>query len=126
MQTKRWNNKSSYSGGLAGTEARGKLLKLAPVILHEMRPQRFSPPEQLAELVCSNARLGTVERSCRRSITRRTASACSIIISQADKHAVPAGGALAVDRGQFSHDLTETLSSVDFAGGKFMKFQQEL
>ena len=34
----------------------------------------------------------------------------SIIISKADEHAVPAGGALAVDRGQFSHDLTETLS----------------
>lgn len=35
---------------------------------------------------------------------------CSIIISKADEHAVPAGGALAVDRGQFSRNLTETLS----------------
>ncbi|MGB3204023.1 MAG: FADH(2)-oxidizing methylenetetrahydrofolate--tRNA-(uracil(54)-C(5))-methyltransferase TrmFO, partial [Crinalium sp.] len=35
----------------------------------------------------------------------------SIIISKADEHFVPAGGALAVDRGQFSHDLTETLAN---------------
>jgi methylenetetrahydrofolate--tRNA-(uracil-5-)-methyltransferase len=32
----------------------------------------------------------------------------SIVISKADEHAVPAGGALAVDRGQFGEDLTKT------------------
>ncbi len=54
--------------------------------------------------------LSAVERSRCWFIARRTTSLGSIVISKADEHAVPAGGALAVDRGQFSHDLTETLS----------------
>ncbi|MHC5731571.1 MAG: FAD-dependent oxidoreductase, partial [Nostoc sp.] len=45
----------------------------------------------------------------------------SIVISKADEHAVPAGGALAVDRGQFGQDLTQTLAShplIEFRRGE--------
>jgi len=113
-------------GGLAGTEAAWQIAQAGYLILH-VRPQGLAPPSSERWQNWSAVVVwGTVERSCRRSITQLRQLG-SIIISQADKHAVPAGGALAVDRGQFSHDLTETLSpSVDFLRRKFMKFQQGL
>jgi len=101
-------------GGLAGTEAAWQIASAGvPVILHEMRPQRFSPAhhsEQLAELVCSNSFGAQASDRAAGLLHEELRQLGSIIISKADEHAVPAGGALAVDRGQFSHDLTETLS----------------
>lgn len=101
-------------GGLAGTEAAWQIAcSGVPVILHEMRPQRFSPAhhsEHLAELVCSNSFGAQSSDRAAGLLHEELRKLGSIIISKADEHAVPAGGALAVDRGKFSHDLTETLS----------------
>jgi methylenetetrahydrofolate--tRNA-(uracil-5-)-methyltransferase len=101
-------------GGLAGTEAAWQIAQAGvPVILHEMRPKRFSPAhhsEHLAELVCSNSFGAQSSDRAAGLLHEELRQLCSIIISKADEHAVPAGGALAVDRGQFSHNLTETLS----------------
>ncbi|HEY9818792.1 MAG TPA: FADH(2)-oxidizing methylenetetrahydrofolate--tRNA-(uracil(54)-C(5))-methyltransferase TrmFO [Candidatus Obscuribacterales bacterium] len=101
-------------GGLAGTEAAWQVAQAGvPVILHEMRPQQVSPAhhtEHLAELVCSNsfgARASDRASGLLHAELRRLGS---VVIGKADDHAVPAGGALAVDRAVFSQDLTETLS----------------
>lgn len=101
-------------GGLAGTEAAWQIASSGvPVILYEMRPQRFSPAhhsEQLAELVCSNSFGAQSSDRAAGLLHAELRQLNSIIISKADQHAVPAGGALAVDRGKFGVDLTETLS----------------
>lgn len=102
-------------GGLAGTEAAWQIAQAGvPVILHEMRPQRLSPAhhtEQLAELVCSNSFGAQASDRAAGLLHTELRQLGSIVIQKADQHAVPAGGALAVDRGVFSHDLTQTLAS---------------
>jgi len=101
-------------GGLAGTEAAWQIAQAGiPVILHEMRPLRSSPAhhtEHLAELVCSNSFGAQASDRAAGLLHEELRQLGSVVISKADSHAVPAGGALAVDRGQFSQDLTETLS----------------
>ncbi len=100
-------------GGLAGTEAAWQIAAAGvPVVLHEMRPRRFSPAhhtEHLAELVCSNSFGAMASDRAAGLLHEELRQLGSIVIGKADEHAVPAGGALAVDRGQFSQDLTETL-----------------
>ncbi|MCP2728916.1 FADH(2)-oxidizing methylenetetrahydrofolate--tRNA-(uracil(54)-C(5))-methyltransferase TrmFO [Limnofasciculus baicalensis] len=102
-------------GGLAGTEAAWQIARAGVrVILHEMRPVIMSPAhhtEELAELVCSNSFGAQASDRASGLLHEELRRLGSIIIATADKHAVPAGGALAVDRGVFSHELTETLSS---------------
>ncbi|MDM9380067.1 FADH(2)-oxidizing methylenetetrahydrofolate--tRNA-(uracil(54)-C(5))-methyltransferase TrmFO [Chlorogloeopsis sp. ULAP01] len=101
-------------GGLAGTEAAWQIAQAGvPVILYEMRPKRFSPAhhtEHLAELVCSNSFGAANSDRAAGLLHEELRQLGSIVIAKADEHAVPAGGALAVDRGQFSQELTETLS----------------
>lgn len=100
-------------GGLAGTEAAWQIAQAGvPVILHEMRPQCFSPAhhtENLAELVCSNSFGAMSSDRAAGLLHEELRQLDSIVISKADEHAVPAGGALAVDRGKFGEDLTQTL-----------------
>jgi methylenetetrahydrofolate--tRNA-(uracil-5-)-methyltransferase len=102
-------------GGLAGTEAAWQIARWGlPVILHEMRPHQTSPAhhsEHLAELVCSNSFGAKAIDRASGLLHEELRRLGSVIISKADAHAVPAGGALAVDRAIFSRDLTETLSS---------------
>jgi len=112
-------------GGLAGTEAAWQIAQAGvPVILYEMRPSRFSPAhhtEHLAELVCSNSFGAAASDRATGLLHEELRRLGSVVISKADEHAVPAGGALAVDRGQFSQDLTETLSRhplIDFRRGE--------
>ena len=102
-------------GGLAGTEAAWQIASAGvPVTLYEMRPVRTSPAhhtEELAELVCSNSfgaknsdrAAGLLHEELRRLGSR--------VIATADLHSVPAGGALAVDRGVFSSELTRALAN---------------
>ncbi|MBD0361387.1 MAG: FADH(2)-oxidizing methylenetetrahydrofolate--tRNA-(uracil(54)-C(5))-methyltransferase TrmFO, partial [Coleofasciculus sp. C3-bin4] len=101
-------------GGLAGTEAAWQIAQAGvPVVLHEMRPVRKSPAHhtgELAELVCSNSFGAQSSDRASGLLHEELRRLGSIIIRKADEHAVPAGGALAVDRGVFSHELTETLS----------------
>lgn len=101
-------------GGLAGTEAAWQLASAGvPVVFSEMRPVRLSPAHhttELAELVCSNS-FGAKESDRAAGLLHEELRRLnSIIIQKADQHAVPAGGALAVDRAIFSRELTETLA----------------
>ena len=108
-------------GGLAGTEAAWQIaIAGIPVIFYEMRPQKFGGAhhtEHLAELVCSNSFGAMASDRAAGLLHEELRRLGSIVISKADEHKVPAGGALAVDRGVFSQNLTETLSShplIDF------------
>lgn len=101
-------------GGLAGTEAAWQIARAGvPVVLYEMRPQQQSPAhhsQHLAELVCSNSFGAQAKDRASGLLHEELRRSGSIVIAKADQHAVPAGGALAVDRGLFSQDLTETLA----------------
>ncbi len=101
--------------GLAGCEAVWQLTRHGiPVILHEMRPVKSDEAHKtdyFAELVCSNSlRAGNIENAVGllKEEMRRLGS---IIMEQADKHAVPAGGALAVDRDGFAAAVTEAVKN---------------
>ena len=102
-------------GGLAGTEAAWQIAQAGvPVTLYEMRPVRTSPAhhsQELAELVCSNSFGAMASDRAAGLLHEELRRLGSIIISTADRHAVPAGGALAVDRGVFSSELTTTLAN---------------
>jgi methylenetetrahydrofolate--tRNA-(uracil-5-)-methyltransferase len=102
-------------GGLAGTEAAWQIAQAGvPVILHEMRPLVKSPAhhsEHLAELVCSNSFGAMSPDRASGLVHEELRRLGSIIIQKADEHKVPAGGALAVDRGVFGDDLTATLAN---------------
>jgi methylenetetrahydrofolate--tRNA-(uracil-5-)-methyltransferase len=102
-------------GGLAGTEAAWQIAQAGvPVVLHEMRPEKQSPAhhsEHLAELVCSNSFGAQSSDRASGLLHAELRRLGSVIIAQADHHKVPAGGALAVDRGVFSRALTETLAN---------------
>ena len=101
--------------GLAGSEAAWQLAERGiQVILYEMRPQASSPAhhtEQFAELVCSNSlRAANIENAVgllKEEMRRMN----SLIMTCADATAVPAGGALAVDRHKFSAMVTATLEA---------------
>jgi len=100
-------------GGLAGTEAAWQIAEHGiPVTFYEMRPHQHSPAhhsEELAELVCSNSFGAMSSDRATGLLQEELRRMSSIIVQKADQHAVPAGGALAVDRAVFSKDLTETL-----------------
>lgn len=102
-------------GGLAGTEAAWQIAQAGvPVVLHEMRPLRQSPAHhtgELAELVCSNSFGAQSSDRASGLLHEELRRLGSIIINKADEHSVPAGGALAVDRGVFSSELTQTLAN---------------
>ncbi|NER39897.1 MAG: FADH(2)-oxidizing methylenetetrahydrofolate--tRNA-(uracil(54)-C(5))-methyltransferase TrmFO [Oscillatoria sp. SIO1A7] len=102
-------------GGLAGTEAAWQIARAGvPVVLHEMRPESLSPAHhssELAELVCSNSFGAKASDRAAGLLHEELRQLGSIIISRADENEVPAGGALAVDRGVFSRSLTETLAN---------------
>lgn len=101
--------------GLAGCEAVNQLtLQGIPVILHEMRPVKSDAAHKtdyFAELVCSNSlRAGNIENAVG-LLKEEMRRLDSLIMQQADKHQVPAGGALAVDRDGFAAGVTEAVKS---------------
>lgn len=102
--------------GLAGSEAAWQIAEAGvPVILHEMRPMRSTAAHQtdgFAELVCSNSfRSDDWEYNAVGLLHQEMRSLGSLIMRVADRHQVPAGGALAVDRVAFSDDVTSALSA---------------
>jgi methylenetetrahydrofolate--tRNA-(uracil-5-)-methyltransferase len=103
-------------GGLAGSEAAWQAANTgAKVILHEMRPQRMTEAhltQGLAELVCSNSfRSDDHEHNAVGLLHEEMRRCNSLIMSAADKHKLPAGGALAVDRVAFSDAVTAAIHS---------------
>lgn len=105
-------------GGLAGTEAAWQAANAgAPVVLYEMRPQKMTPAhmgEGLAELVCSNSLRSDDHEYNAVGLLHEEMRRCnSLIMRAADNNSLPAGGALAVDRGGFSADILAALEGHD-------------
>tara|TARA_A100001388_G_scaffold150154_1_gene111562 strand:+ start:277 stop:1680 length:1404 start_codon:yes stop_codon:yes gene_type:complete len=101
--------------GLAGSEAAWQIANSGIAVkLVEMRPLRSTPAHhtnEFGELVCSNSfgALNTDRAAGLLQEELRTFN--SLVIKTADKFAVPAGGALAVDRSKFSQYLTNVLTN---------------
>jgi len=93
-------------GGLAGSECAIQLADRGfAVKLCEMRPQVSSPAhhtDHLAELVCSNSFKSTRPDSAAGLLKAELERMGSVLLDCAHRAAVPAGGALAVDRVKFS------------------------
>lgn len=103
-------------GGMAGCEAAWQAAELGvPVVLHEMRPvvETFAHHTQgLAELVCSNSfRSDDDEANAVGLLHWEMRAAGGLIISTGDRHKLPAGGALAVDRDAFSDEITARIAA---------------
>ena len=103
-------------GGLAGSEAAWQIAGAGvPVVLHEMRPVKMTDAHKsdgFAELVCSNSfRSDDWEYNAVGLLHEEMRRAGSLILAAGDRHKLPAGGALAVDRDNFSADVTERLQS---------------
>ena len=100
-------------GGLAGCEAAWQLLRRGHAVhLYEMKPQKFSPAhkmEHLAELVCSNSLKSNSLDNAPGLLKEEMRRLNSIIIAAADRTAVAAGSALAVDRIQFASEVEAQL-----------------
>jgi len=101
---------------MAGSEAAWQAAQQGvPVVLHEMRPVRKTDAHHtdgLAELVCSNSfRSDDWEHNAVGLLHEEMRRANGLIIAMGDKHKVPAGSALAVDRNAFSDDVTATLNA---------------
>ena len=101
--------------GLAGSEAAWQIASAGvKVNLFEMRPKKKSPAHhshEFAELVCSNSFGALSSDRAAGLLQEELRKLRSIVIAKADQHAVPAGGALAVDRSQFSLSITNEISS---------------
>jgi methylenetetrahydrofolate--tRNA-(uracil-5-)-methyltransferase len=102
-------------GGLAGCEAAWQAaLCGVEVDLYEMRPQRRGPAHatgRLAELVCSNSLRGAALENAVGLLKEELARFDSVIVTSAREAAVPAGGALAVDRQRFSDAVESRIAS---------------
>src|SRR3954470_6948477 len=114
MTTVRMQPIHIIGGGLAGSEATGKIASRGvPVVLHEMRPvQPTAAPktESLAELVCSNSfRSDERETNTVGLLHEEVPRLGSLMMRGCAAHQVPAGGALAVDRDGFSAAVTAAL-----------------
>lgn len=101
--------------GLAGCEAAWQAAKEGcDVKLYEMKPLRFSPAhesEGLAELVCSNSLRGAGMNNAVGCLKEEMRRVGSLFIEAADATAVPAGGALAVDRDEFSRYVSDKIAA---------------
>ncbi|WP_288928825.1 methylenetetrahydrofolate--tRNA-(uracil(54)-C(5))-methyltransferase (FADH(2)-oxidizing) TrmFO [uncultured Maritimibacter sp.] len=104
-------------GGMAGSEAAWQAANAGlDVVIHEMRPkvETFAHHTgKLAEMVCSNSfRSDDSEQNAVGLLHWEMRQAESLIMAAADKHRLPAGGALAVDREPFSQHVTDTLRAL--------------
>jgi methylenetetrahydrofolate--tRNA-(uracil-5-)-methyltransferase len=101
-------------GGLAGSEAAWQLAKAGiETTLLEMRPVRRTPvheTDRLAELVCSNSLRGDSPTNAVGLLKREMEALGSLVIRCARAAAVPAGGALAVDRALFADAVTSAVA----------------
>ncbi|HSJ54790.1 MAG TPA: methylenetetrahydrofolate--tRNA-(uracil(54)-C(5))-methyltransferase (FADH(2)-oxidizing) TrmFO [Anaerolineae bacterium] len=98
-------------GGLAGSEAAWQAAERGlRVILYEMRPGSNTPAhvtDRLAELVCSNSLGSNLTDRAPGLLKEELRRLGSLVVACADATAVPAGGALAVDRDAFAALVTE-------------------
>jgi len=102
-------------GGLAGCEAAWQAARCgADVDLYEMRPVKSGPAHKtgdLAELVCSNSLRGAALENAVGLLKEELSRFDSVIIASAREAAVPAGGALAVDRALFARGVQDRIAA---------------
>ena len=103
-------------GGLAGSEAAWQIVCAGlRVVLHEMRPVVMTEAhktDSLAELVCSNSfRSDDWESNAVGLLHEEMRRAGSLILAAGDRHKLPAGGALAVDRNGFAAEVGARLAA---------------
>ena len=102
-------------GGLAGSEAAWQLANAGLTVrLSEMRGSGDMTPahetDRLAEMVCSNSfRSDDAENNAVGLLHQEMRALDSLVMATADKHRVPAGSALAVDRDGFAAEVTERI-----------------
>jgi methylenetetrahydrofolate--tRNA-(uracil-5-)-methyltransferase len=100
-------------GGLAGCECAWALARAGvPSVVFEMRPQKSTPAHEsgdLAELVCSNSLRSMEPASAIGLLKMEMREAGSLVMRAADATRLPAGKALAVDRGRFSEHVTRAV-----------------
>jgi methylenetetrahydrofolate--tRNA-(uracil-5-)-methyltransferase len=101
-------------GGLAGSEAAWQAAERGLVVtLYEMRPRQMTPAhvsDHLAELVCSNSLGSNLIDRAPGLLKEELRRLGSLVLACADASAVPAGGALAVDREVFSQMVTQRIA----------------
>lgn len=101
--------------GLAGCEAAWQIAEAGyEVTLLEMKPEKFSPAHKnknFAELVCSNSLKASRIDSAAGLLKEEMARLGSLTVPVARNCTVPAGGALAVDRNEFSQTVTDMINS---------------
>ncbi|MGI6509201.1 MAG: methylenetetrahydrofolate--tRNA-(uracil(54)-C(5))-methyltransferase (FADH(2)-oxidizing) TrmFO [Erysipelotrichaceae bacterium] len=101
--------------GLAGCEAVHQLTrKNIKVRLYEMRPEKTTGAHHtgnFSELVCSNSLRSNALTNAVGLLKEEMRMLDSLIIKVADKHAIPAGSALAVDRDNFSKEITNIIKN---------------
>ena len=99
--------------GLAGCEAAYQLSRRGiPVRLIDSKPEKLSPAhhsDKLCEIVCSNSFKANRVNSAAGLLKEEMRTVGSLLLQCADKCAVPAGGALAVDRELFSSMVTDAI-----------------
>ncbi len=102
--------------GLAGSEAAWQIARRGvEVVLHEMRPSKKTPAHKtgnFAELVCSNSLRAAGLSNAVGVLKEEMRRLNSVIMFAADNAAIPAGGALAVDREEFGRLVTSKVKSV--------------
>src|ERR1041385_5193333 len=103
-------------GGLAGSEGAWQAARAGvTAVPHEMRPGRGTEAhvtDRLAELVCSNSfRSDDAENNAVGLLHEEMRRCGSLILASADRHKLPAGGALAVDRDGFAAEVTARLEA---------------
>ena len=101
-------------GGMAGSEAAWQAANMGlQVVIHEMRPKVATFAHRtghLAEMVCSNSfRSDDDEQNAVGLLHWEMRAADGLIMQMAQKHRLPAGGALAVDRDPFAESVTAAL-----------------
>lgn len=108
-------NFTVVGAGLAGCEAAWQIAQAGyRVTLVEMKPVKFSPAhksENFAELVCSNSLKASRIDSAAGLLKEEMARLGSLTVPVARNTAVPAGGALAVDRNEFSSTVTQMIKN---------------
>ena len=102
-------------GGLAGSEAAWQLAERGhQVLLYEMRPTKSTGAHvsgRLAELVCSNSLGSKLSDRATGILQREMRMLGSLLMTCAQEAAVPAGGALAVDRERFAERVSSFVST---------------
>ena len=105
---------NNIGGGMAGSEAAWQAANAGvQVIIHEMRPKVGTFAHRtgnLGEMVCSNSfRSDDHEQNAVGLLHWEMRQAGGLIMETANKHRLPAGGALAVDRDPFAESVTDAL-----------------